>query len=235
MQAMPQVQASLSSFQVSEELHCLLHIQQSYCFDWVNNKLYYTLNTLHQTLHNTLSIHSKHAKCHKSLNSQNSLSLSLSLSPSMSLSHFHSRPSHNLPLFLSNQITWFTTYICDWLVWCLFPPIGKRVFKFFCLQILPACRHFHERSPFWLLLPTPNVQQVWRQCSRKSVADIKYHKSHFTWPINTVWKLVYSLKAAPIYTSEPRLTEAVSCYCSRIGLQYILLQYVGLVVDSQSL
>ena len=38
--------------------------------------LHYTLNP---TLHNTLTIHTKHAVCHKSLNSQNSLSLLPSL------------------------------------------------------------------------------------------------------------------------------------------------------------
>ena len=63
----------------------------------------------------------------------------------------------------------------------------------------------HERPP--------NVQQMWRQCSQKSVANIIYHKFGFTWAVNTIWKLVYSLKAAPTHASEPRLTEAASrCY-----------------------
>ena len=69
-------QVCLSSFQLNEELHCLLHIQQSpHCFDSFKKKkkkkrLHYTLNTLHQTLHNTITMHSKHAKCHKSLRCQ---------------------------------------------------------------------------------------------------------------------------------------------------------------------
>ena len=33
----------------------------------------------------------------------------------------------------------------------------------------------------------------------------------FTWPINTIEKLVCSLKSAPTHTSEMRLTEAASC------------------------
>ena len=35
-------------------------------------QLHYTLNTQHQTLHYILTIYSKHAMCHKSLNSQKS-------------------------------------------------------------------------------------------------------------------------------------------------------------------
>ena len=66
MQSVSQAQVSLSSFQLNEELHCLLHIQQSpHCFDSLNKK----------------TIHSKHAKCHKSLNSQSSLFLYLSGEP----------------------------------------------------------------------------------------------------------------------------------------------------------
>ena len=42
---------------------------------------------------------------------------------------------------------------------CLFSPIGD----FFCLQTLPACRHFHEKL-FWPFLPAPNTQQMWQQC-----------------------------------------------------------------------
>ena len=57
-------QVCLSSFQLNEELH----IQQSpHCVDSLYKK---SLNTLHKTLHSTLTIHSKHAECHKSLNSQ---------------------------------------------------------------------------------------------------------------------------------------------------------------------
>ena len=49
------------------------------------NRLDYTLNTLHYTLYNILTIHSKQTICHKSLNCQNSPSLSLSVSPPASL------------------------------------------------------------------------------------------------------------------------------------------------------
>ena len=45
-------------------------------------------------------------------------------------------PSPSLPqllLFPSNHITWFAISFCDWLVWCLFPPIGT------CFL---ACKHF---------------------------------------------------------------------------------------------
>ena len=65
MQAMPQ----------APQLSCLLHIQQSArCFDSQHKKT----TPLQQTLHYTLTIHSKHVKCHKSNYSQNSLSLWLS-------------------------------------------------------------------------------------------------------------------------------------------------------------
>ena len=71
MQAMPQAQGSSAH-------SCLFHIQQSPpCFDSQHKKT--------TTLYNTLTIHSKHAICHKSLNSQNSPSLSLSVSPLASL------------------------------------------------------------------------------------------------------------------------------------------------------
>ena len=76
------------------------------------NRLHYTLNTPHQTLYDTIITHSKHATCHKSLNSHNSLSLSPSLP--------------HLPLSLSNQITWFIIRFCDWLVWWNFPAPGMR-------------------------------------------------------------------------------------------------------------
>ena len=76
---------------------CLYHIQQSPpCFDSQQKKnRHYTLNTLHYTLYTTLTIHSKHAICHKSLNSQNLPSLSLSVSLPASLTQ--------LPKFLINQ------------------------------------------------------------------------------------------------------------------------------------
>ena len=63
MQALPQAQGSLSSFQLNEELHCPLHIQQFPAVLTQNKK------RLHYTPYNTLTIHSKHTKCHKSLNS----------------------------------------------------------------------------------------------------------------------------------------------------------------------
>ena len=52
MQAMPQAQASLGSFQLNEELHCLRHIPQSpHCFDSLNKKM-----TLLHTKHTTPNI-----------------------------------------------------------------------------------------------------------------------------------------------------------------------------------
>ena len=38
---------------------------------------------------------------------------------------------------------------------------------------------FRDKSPFLLFLPAPDTKQTWRQCSRKSVADIIYPKSGF--------------------------------------------------------
>ena len=56
--------------------------QSPHCFDLLNkNQIHYTLNTLHQTLHNTLTTHSKLCRC---------------------LSFICLRPSHNF-LFLNNQ------------------------------------------------------------------------------------------------------------------------------------
>ena len=39
--------------------------------------------------------------------------------------------------------------------------------------------HFHDKRPFLLFLPAPETKQMWRQCLRKSVADIIYPKSSF--------------------------------------------------------
>ena len=69
-------------------------------------RLHYTLNTLHQTLHNTLTIHSKHAKCHKSLNSQ----YRCLYTDRRCLSIIRLRPSHNF-LFLNNQICCLDTFV----------------------------------------------------------------------------------------------------------------------------
>ena len=118
MRAMPQAQVSLSFPACSTFSSLLIVLTHN-----TNRQLHNTLNTLHQMLHNTLTIHSKHAKCHKSLNSQNSLSLSLSL--------FCCCPSHSFPCSsATNQITCFAIRFCDWLVWCLFPPIGMCFFLF---------------------------------------------------------------------------------------------------------
>ena len=99
--------------------------------------LHYTLNTLHQTLYDTLIIHSKHAICLKSLNSQNSPSLLLSLS-TVCISH---RPSHSFPRSSATKSSDLSYNFFDWLVWCLFPPTGTCFFFFLlantsCLQTL---------------------------------------------------------------------------------------------------
>ena len=94
---MPQAQASLSSPACSTFSRLVIVLTHK-----AKKRLHCTLNTLHPTLHITLTTHSKHAKCHKSLNSQNSLT------PSLLLALFRRRASHNFPLFLSNQIMWFT-------------------------------------------------------------------------------------------------------------------------------
>ena len=90
-------QVCLSSFQLNEELHCLLHIQQSpHCFDSLNKKM----------LHNTLTTHSKHAKCHKSLNSQPRCLCT----NRRCLSFIRLCPSHNF-LFLNNQTCCLETFV----------------------------------------------------------------------------------------------------------------------------
>ena len=94
MQAMPQAQFSLISFQLNDKQHLLPHSAVSSLFWLIKHEKMTTLhiNTLHQTLHNTLTIHSKHAK---SLNSQWQLFSSI---PNDS-----QWPSHNFPLFLNND------------------------------------------------------------------------------------------------------------------------------------
>ena len=81
-------------------------IQQSpHCFDSLSKKPT-PLSTLHQTLHNTLTIHSKHAKCHKSLNSQ----YRCLYTDRRCLSIIRLRPSHNF-LFLNNQTCCLDTFV----------------------------------------------------------------------------------------------------------------------------
>ena len=52
-----------------------------------------------------------------------------------------------LPLFPSNQIMWFAIQFCDWLVWCLFPPVGIcfLAFKHFLLAdtFMKNARFYH--------------------------------------------------------------------------------------------
>ena len=106
-------QVCLSSFQLNEELHCLLHIQQSpHCFDSFKKKMT-PLNTPHQTLRNTLTVHSKHTKCHKSVHSQNSLSLS----PSLSLSLPQLPPVPQQPNHMVCHMGCWGELCSDWL-WC---------------------------------------------------------------------------------------------------------------------
>ena len=67
--------------------------------------------------------------------------LAISISVSVTAAVTLMLPSiSQLPLFLSNQIMWFAISFCDWLVWCLFPPIRKIVahvfFSAYCLQTL---------------------------------------------------------------------------------------------------
>ena len=112
---------------------------------------------------------------------------------------------------------------------------------FFCLLTLPACGHFDEKSLFLSCLPAPDVQQTWQQCSQKNLAYIIFHKSSFTWPINTVEKLVYSLKAAP--TCKLEIGHVIwTCRCvswpqrteheDRCELVYLILRSVNSLVLS---
>ena len=72
-------------------------------------------------------------------------------------------------------------HIILWLVGVV--PFSTNRNVFFCLQTLPACGHFCDKGPFLLFLPAPDTKQTWRQCSRKSAADIIYCKSGFE-PLN---------------------------------------------------
>lgn len=83
------------------------------------------------TLHHTLTIHSKHAKRHKSQLYLWSRSLSLSL---LSLS-LPSLPQ--LPPLPQEQMMCVAIQFCDWLTWCIFQPIGKGV-SFCVFVFLPA-------------------------------------------------------------------------------------------------
>ena len=73
MQAMPQAPQLIPACSTFSSLLIVLTHN-------TKNRLHYTLNTLHQTQHNTLTIHFKHTICHKSLNSQNLPSLLRTLS-----------------------------------------------------------------------------------------------------------------------------------------------------------
>ena len=71
-------------------------------------------------------------------------------------------------------------HIILWLVGVV--PFSTNGNVFFCLQTLPACGHFSDKSMFLPFLPAADTKQAWRQCSQKSVADIIYRKSDFGRP-----------------------------------------------------
>ena len=159
MQAMPQAQGSSGH-------SCLSHIQQSPpCFDSQHKK---TDSTTHETLYNTITIHSKHAWCHKSLNSQKSLSIYVSLSITDAVT-LPPRLSHNFPCSPATQSR---SLPYNFVICCDVVPFSTNRNMFSCLQALAACGHFCNKSPFLPFLPEPNAQLTWRQCSWKSVADI---------------------------------------------------------------
>ena len=178
MQAMPQAQASLSSPACSTFSSLLLVLTHK-----TKKWLHYTLNTLHQTLHNTLIILPKHAKYHKSLKSQNSLSLLLLLligfrqcrrcwayycPPQVRtrcLCHCHCccqssavAPSTTSPV--PQQPNHMIVHIILWLVGVV--PFSTNRNMFSCLQTLPACGQFCDKSPFLPFLPAPDTQQTWQ-------------------------------------------------------------------------
>ena len=126
------------------------------------------VSTLHQTLQ--LTIYYKHAKCHKSLNSQNSRSLS----PLLAAVILSPPPLPQLPP-VPQQPNHVFCHIILWSVGVL--PFSTNRNVLFCLQTVPACGIFHIKSQFLLFLPAPDTKQAWRQCSRKSMADIIYSKS----------------------------------------------------------
>ena len=67
--------------------------------------------------------------------------------------------------------------VCHILLWLVgVVPFSNNRNLFSCLQTLPACGHLPDKSPFLPFLPAPDTKQTWWQCSRKSVADIIYHK-----------------------------------------------------------
>ena len=79
-------------------------------------RLHYTLITLHQTLHNTLTTHSKHGKCHKSLNSQ----YRCLYTDRRCLLIIRLCASHNF-LFLNNQTCCLDTFVTKASFYRFFP------------------------------------------------------------------------------------------------------------------
>ena len=136
--------------QLNEELHCLLHIQQSpHCFDSLNkittplHKHYithwlYTPNMLNVTNLSTLKTR-YHCHYHCCCHSFAAIPPTTACSPA-------TKSRGHIILWLASVVPFSTS----WNV-------------FFCLQALPACGHFCEKSPFLSSLPAPNVQQTWRQ------------------------------------------------------------------------
>ena len=147
MQAMPQAKPSLSSFQLTGKkgyTACSTFSSLLVLTHWKktkkNKRLHYTLNTLHQKLHNALTIHSKHAKCHKSLNSQTSISLSLSLSLSLpQIPPVLQQPNH----MVCHVILWLVGVV-------LFSTNrkGSRTVFFFLLANTTCLRTLCEKSRF---------------------------------------------------------------------------------------
>ena len=148
MQAMPQAQAYLSSPLPAQ------HSAGSSLF-WLTTqkRLPYTLNTLHQTLHNTLTIHIKHAICHKFPNSQNSLSLSLSITFTAAVTL--PPPSPATMSSVPQQPNHVVCHIILWVVGTV--PFSTKRSVFSCLQTLPVCGHFCDKSPFLPFLPAGTV------------------------------------------------------------------------------
>ena len=154
MQAMPQAQALLSSSLPAQ------HSAISSLF-WLTKQkkwLHYTLNTLHQTLHNTLTIQSKHAICHKSLKT-------CCLCRCLCHHHYCCQFSAAVPPTTSPVPQQPNHVVCHIILWLgHVVPFSTYRNVFFCLQTLPGCRHFHDKIPFLPFLPTPDTKQTWWQC-----------------------------------------------------------------------
>ena len=123
-------------------LSCLLNIQQSpHCFDSLNKKwLNYTLNTLHPTLHNTLTTHFKPAKCHNFLNSQNSLSLLLSVTITVAVTLLPPSLPQLPPV--PQQPNHVVCHIILWLVGVVLSSTNRKggvTSCFFCLLANTSC------------------------------------------------------------------------------------------------